>query len=345
MTDTQRLKDKRTDLRLKGRLQHLAPTLEQATQRNLSVIATLHLLADLELEHRWPNALHLRWRQAALTEKLTIDQFDFDHHKSRKEQKTRLLALCNLDFIAAHSDVMLIGNPGTGKTFLAKCFAYAACNANIKVLFTTAMAMINHRIAAAADHSLLPQLHQYATPALLVCDEWGYLSLGQQGAHLFFQVISQRHQRKSTVMTTNLPFADWGKVFDSTTVATAIADRLVHHSEVLILGGTSYRRKLTEHQPWRTTETQGGEPCPSWPPTPFFVVFLTATRHPCVSMTLWPIFQPVVLASFVTGGNTWNHGASEKKRDRLVLSALSSTQRVMFARLLLSRTISPVKEC
>ena len=169
----------------------------------------------------------------------------FIHHKSRKEQQTRILALFNLDCIAAHSDVILIGNPGTGKTFLAKCLAYAACNANIKVLFTTAIDMINHLIAAEADHSLLKKLHHYVTPDLLVCDELGYLSLGQQGSHLFFQVISQRHQRKSTVITTNLPFADWGKVFDSTTVATAIADRLVHNSEVLILGGTSYRRKLT----------------------------------------------------------------------------------------------------
>ena len=109
MTDTQRLKDKLTDLRLTGMLQQLDTTLEQATQRNLNVIATLNLLADLELEHRWHNAMHLRWRQSTLTEKLTIDQFDFDHHKSRKEQKTRLLALFNLDFIAAHRDVMLIG--------------------------------------------------------------------------------------------------------------------------------------------------------------------------------------------------------------------------------------------
>lgn len=245
MTASQRLKDKLTDLRLKGLLQQLDPTLEQATQKNLDVVTTLNLLADIELEQRWQNAILLRWRQSALKDKLTIDQFNFDHHKSRNEQKTRILKLLNLDFVAAHSDVILIGNPGTGKTFLAKCLAYAACNANIKVLFTTAIDMINQLIAAEADHALLKQLHHYYAPDLLVCDELGYLSLGQQGSHLFFQVISQRHQLTSTVITTNLPFAEWGKVFDSTTVATAIADRLVHNSEVLILGGSSYRRKLT----------------------------------------------------------------------------------------------------
>ena len=245
MTETQRLKEKLTDLRLTGMLQHLDSTLEQATEKNLNVVTTLNLLADIALEQRWQNAIHLRWRQSALKEKRTIDQFDFDHHTSRKAQKTRLLNLLNLDFVSAHSDVILIGNPGTGKTFLAKCLAYAACNANRKVLFTTAIDMSNQLIAAEADHSLLSKLHYYATPDLLVCDELGYLSLGQQGSHLFFQVISQRHQHKSTVITTNLPFAEWGQVFDSTTVATAIADRLVHDSEVFILGGTSYRRKLT----------------------------------------------------------------------------------------------------
>ena len=245
MTASQRLKDKLTDLRLKGMLQQLDSTLEQAIQKNLDVVTTLTLLADIELEQRWQNAILLRWRQSALKDKLTIDQFNFDHHKSRNEQKTRILKLLNLDFVAAHSDVILIGNPGTGKTFLAKCLAYAACNANIKVLCTTAIDMINQLIAAEADHSLLSKLHYYSTPDLLVCDELGYLSLGQQGSHLFFQVISQRHQHTSPVMTTNVPFAAWGQVFDSTTVATAIADRLVHDSEVFILGGTSYRRKLT----------------------------------------------------------------------------------------------------
>lgn len=241
--DIDQIKDKLARLQLKAMTQNLDTLLREAADKNLGLLASLHRLADLELERRWQSAIKLRWEQAKLHEKCTIDQFDFDHHKSRKEQKTRILNLLSLEFIRERMDVILIGNPGTGKTFLAKCIATAACNANTRVLFTTAVDMINHLIAAEADRSLLKKLEYYQSPALLVCDEIGYLSLGQQGANLFFQVISARHQKKSTIVTTNLPFADWGKVFDSTTVATAIADRLVHRSEVLILEGTSYRRK------------------------------------------------------------------------------------------------------
>jgi DNA replication protein DnaC len=236
-------KDKLTRLRLKTMAQNLPEIVNQAVEKNLDIISVLSRLAEMELEQRWQNAIRLKWRQSNLKERVSIDQFDFHHHQSRKDQKQQVLSLVNLGFIREHKDVIIIGNPGTGKTFLAKCIACEACNANIKVIFTTAMDMINHLIAAEADRSLLKKLHYYQSPDLLVCDELGYLSLGQQGSNLFFQVISQRHQQKSTIVTTNLPFAEWGNVFDSTTVATAIADRLVHRSQVLILGGKSYRRK------------------------------------------------------------------------------------------------------
>ena len=126
---------------------------------------------------------------------------------------------------------------------MAKSIAYAATQAGIKTLFTTAMDMINHLISAEADRSLLKKLNHYQSHILLVVDEIGYLSLGEAGSNLFFQVISQRHEKRSTIITTNRPFADWGQIFDSTIVATAIADRLVYHSEILILEGSSYRKK------------------------------------------------------------------------------------------------------
>jgi len=243
VADMDEIKKKLDKLQLKAMAGFLDTLASEAQQKNLGLLNTLNRLTDLELERRWQVSLKRRWEQSKLAEKVSIDQFDFQHHKSRNEQKNRILHLLDLEFVRERRDVILIGNPGTGKSFLANCIAGAACNANIKVLFTTAMDMINHLIAAEADHSLLKKLQYYQSPDLLVCDEIGYLSLGQQGSHLFFQVISARHQKKSTMLTTNLPFADWGKVFDSTTVATAIADRLVFRSEILILGGSSYRRK------------------------------------------------------------------------------------------------------
>ena len=105
------------------------------------------------------------------------------------------------------------------------------------------MDMLNHLSAAQADHSLVRKLKIYTEPSLLVCDELGYLSLDQHTSNLFYQVISTRHSHKrSTVITTNTAFSDWGNILFNTTIATAIADRLVENSEIFLLGGDSLRK-------------------------------------------------------------------------------------------------------
>ncbi len=230
-------------LNLKGITSNLSEVMVFAREKNWPIEKVLSHLLELELDRRNKNRIDLRFKQSKLNEKITIDQFNFDFHKSRKDIKNRLIYLTQVSFIELKKDVVLIGHPGVGKTFLAKCIGYMATQAGIKVLFTTAMEMINQLIAAEADHSLIKKLSFYQSPSLLVVDEIGYLPLGSHGSNLFFQVISARHQVKSTMITTNLPFSDWGKIFDSTTVATAIADRLVYNSEILVLEGTSYRKR------------------------------------------------------------------------------------------------------
>lgn len=238
--------EKFKQLRLKTFADNIKQALEMAEEKNWSPLQIMDYLATLELDEKEKNRVELRFKQSKLLARPTIDQFDFNFHISRKNQKNKILNLMDMEFIRQKKDIILIGNPGVGKSFLAKCIAYAATQASIKVLFTTAMDMINHLIAAEADHSLLRKLQYYKSPALLAVDEIGYLPLGSQGSNLFFQVISARHEVSSTILTTNLSFAEWGKIFDSTTVATAIADRLVYNSEVLVMEGPSYRKRKNQ---------------------------------------------------------------------------------------------------
>lgn len=230
-------------LRMKPTAENLVRILQQAEKQNLPPLMIIEAIVDIECEARHKNRIHQRFKQSRLLERPTIDQFDFHFHISRKKQKTRILDLMDMSFISQKKDVLFIGNTGVGKSFLAKTIAFAATQRGVKTLFTSGMDMINLLTAADVDRSLFKKLRDYQTPDLLVIDEVGYLPLGAQGSNLFFQVISARHQKKSTVITSNLIFAEWGNIFNNTTVATAIADRLVHNSEVIIMEGPSYRTK------------------------------------------------------------------------------------------------------
>jgi len=217
-------------------------TLTDAAAKNLSVSATLEWLADMELEARKQRAIERRYRCSHLQAQPSIDAFQFNHHKTRQQSKSRILRLLDLEFLTTGTNLVLIGNPGVGKTFLAKIIAWRACQSNQRVLFTAAMDMLNH--------SLVRKLKNYTEPTLLVCDELGYLALDQQTSNLFYQVISTRHsQKRSTIITTNTAFSDWGNILFNTTIATAIADRLVENSEIFLLGGPSLRKPKNPDSP------------------------------------------------------------------------------------------------
>jgi DNA replication protein DnaC len=237
------LASKLVQLKLSLMSRQLETVLADAAAKNLSVAATLEWLADLELEGRYQHAIQRRFRLSRLQSQPTIEEFHFQHHKSRLQIKSKVLHLLDLGFITQGTNVILIGNPGTGKTFLAKILGWRSCQANHRVLFITAMDMLNHLLASQVDHSLIRKLKLYTEPTVLICDELGYLSLDQQTSNLFYQVISTRHsQKRSTIITTNTAFSDWGNILFNTTIATAVADRLVENSEIFLLAGDSLRK-------------------------------------------------------------------------------------------------------
>ena len=225
----------------------MAQTLEtitrEAATRNLSFPAALECLADRELEARHRRAVQRRFQLSRLPARPTLDQFHFAHDKSRLQAKNRILHLLDLDFLKQGTSVVIIGNPGVGKTFLAQILGWRACQAHVRVLFTTAMDMLNQLLASQVDHSLVRKLKLYTEPTFLLVDELGYLALDQETSNLFYQVISTRHaHKKSTLITTNSAFSEWGNILYNTTIAAAIADRLVENSEIFLLGGESLRK-------------------------------------------------------------------------------------------------------
>ena len=244
------LHEKLNQLSLTTMSERLDQIVADAAAKNFSLVQALESLADSELDARNGRSIERRFRMSRLHARYSIDSFHFKHHKSRMELKTRILRLMDLDFLARGTSVIIIGNPGTGKTFLAKILAWRACQANRRVLFTTAMDMLNHLLASQVDHSLVRKLRVYTEPTLLVVDELGYLSLDQQTSNLLYQVISTRHsEKRSTIITTNTAFSDWGNILFNTTIATAIADRLVENSEVFLLGGDSLRKPSKPSNP------------------------------------------------------------------------------------------------
>lgn len=223
-----------------------AAILAKTAPENLSNRDLVIRLLDNELACRHERLVVRLVKEARLPVIKTIDTFDWAHPTSIP--KNLILNALQLDFVAKKGHVIFLGRGGLGKTHLALAIAYAACQMEIRTLYTTAADMINRLVASQADQSLERALRKYCSPRLLVIDELGYLPLDKQGRDLFFQVISKRSETGSVVLTTNKAFRDWGEVFQDNAVATAIAERLIENGELIKIEGSSYRIKKRKQQ-------------------------------------------------------------------------------------------------
>ncbi len=215
--------------------------LEQAAQQDKTYADFLCPLLEAEVQARRTRALASRMRMAGFPTVKTLDQFDFSFQPSIDERQVRELA--TLRFVHEASNIILLGPPGVGKTHLALGLAVAAIEGGFSAYFVSAHDLVTDLGKAAREGKSDARLRHYLKARVLVVDEVGYLPLDSMGATIFFQLISARYERGSILLTSNKSYADWGQVFGETTIATAILDRLLHHSTTLNIRGESYRLK------------------------------------------------------------------------------------------------------
>ena len=235
----ERLKRHLLSLQLTRILEIYPKVLETAAKEKVSLLEILDRLVSAEADSRFERLVARRVKDARIPVQKTIDSFDFTHAK--RINRAQILSLFNLEFIAKRTNVLFLGTTGIGKSHLASALALAACQKGHRVLFTTAVNIVNHLQAAQADGTFMKRLRTYTAPDCLVIDELGYLPIDRLGADMLFQVISGRYERGSVILTSNRAFKDWASVFNDATVAAAVIDRLAHHSEVILMQGRSHR--------------------------------------------------------------------------------------------------------
>lgn len=240
MKPTDELSASLTELQLLWSHQHYEELAQQAAQDNWTHVQYLTRLLEGECQRRRDNRIARRIQAAHFPVLKTLESFNWSWPK--KLNRAQVQNLFRLAFLEEHTNVILLGGVGLGKTHLATALGYAACLAGQTVLFASAVDMLNTLLAAQAAHRLKVELKKYVTPRLLVLDELGYLPLDKAGAELLFQVISQRYERGSIVLTTNKAFKQWPSIFcNDSTLTAAVLDRLLHHAETVVVEGNSYR--------------------------------------------------------------------------------------------------------
>ena len=198
-------------------------------------------LIELELIDRERRTIERRIRAARFPAGKSFDTFDFAAIPSLN--KMLVLELARSEYILRRENIIALGNSGTGKTHIALALGLAACQKGLTVTFTTAASLVSRLMEARDERRLLKLQRDFAAVKLLIIDELGYVPLSPTGAELLFEVFSQRYERGSTIVTSNLPFEDWTQVLGSERLTGALLDRLTHHVNILTMNGDSYRLK------------------------------------------------------------------------------------------------------
>lgn len=237
----ERVRTQLADLKMPGALEALDEILAGLDGGKLPPAGAIEALLGAQITLRNNRRLQAAMRSSRLPAAKTLADFDFTFQPSLKREQ--IDSLHTLSFIERRENVLFLGPPGVGKTHLAISLAVAAAQSGRRVYYGTLADLIHSLEEAQQAGWLTRRLKTLIFPSLLVVDELGYLPISRTGAMLFFQLISRRYERASTVLTSNKSFDEWGEIFGDEVMAAALIDRLVHHSHIVNIRGNSYRMR------------------------------------------------------------------------------------------------------
>lgn len=226
-------------LRMSGVLSTLDIRLQQATEGEVSHIEFLYRLLTDEVERRESKQLQLRLKRASFEHQKSLEDFNFSFNPKLPKNKVLDLATCR--FLDSHTNILLVGPAGVGKSHIAQAIGHRACMGGYTCLYVTAHKMLASLRAARADATYERRLARFTAPQLLIIDDLGLRPLQHDEPIDLYEIIRQRYERSSTIMTSNRDVPEWYPLFGDNLLASAAMDRLLHHSQILTLEGKSYR--------------------------------------------------------------------------------------------------------
>ena len=241
MTEIERLREQLKHLRLHTMASIFEDEANKASKSQMGYTAFLARLVDEEVVSKTDRSINARIAKARFPSMKTLEAFDFSFQPSLPAAMVNELA--ELGFIDHAYNVLLVGPAGTGKSHLSIALGLKACGQRKRVLFTSAMGLLDQMVAAVVSHTLGKILEALGKLDLLIVDELGYMPIDTQRGNLFFQLVSRRYEKGSIILSTNKPFERWGEMFGDDVIASAILDRLLHHCHIIANNGPSYRIK------------------------------------------------------------------------------------------------------
>jgi DNA replication protein DnaC len=233
------LRENLKQLKLSTMRKELDSTIRQAREIGSDYADFLMELTAAELDVRGENRLKRRMREAKFPLIKTLESFD---HEAAVGLDLRLLReMATGDYIKKHRNIIFMGRSGTGKSHLATALGIEACRQDIRTRFISCYGLVNELIEAREERVLQRLLARYCRYEILILDELGYIPFSKEGAELLFQILTERHEKGSVIITTNLGFADWAQVFGDPVMTGALLDRLTHRAHIIPCDWDSYR--------------------------------------------------------------------------------------------------------